>query len=71
MFLLGPGQGPDSRMFSHVRDAISVPRPGTGRTRTRPDAVMGDKVCPSRANRALLRARRIKAVIPEPRDRQP
>ena len=29
---------------------------------------MGDKAYSSKANRALLRARRIKAVIPEPRD---
>jgi transposase len=55
-------------MFPHVMTAINVPRPGTGRARTRPDTVMGDKAYSSRANRALLRARRIKAVIPEPRD---
>jgi transposase len=36
-----------------------------GRPRTRPDAVAGDKAYPSRANRAYLRRRRIKAVIPE------
>lgn len=35
-FVLGPGQGSDSRMFTHVTDAISVPRPGGGRARTRP-----------------------------------
>jgi transposase len=29
---------------------------------------MGDKAYSSKANRALLRAKRIKAVIPEPRD---
>ena len=29
---------------------------------------MGDKAYSSRANRALLRARKIKTVIPEPRD---
>lgn len=60
-FIIGPGQGSDSRMFPHVIDAINVPRPGTGRARTRPDAVMGDKAYSSRANRSLLRARKIKA----------
>ena len=55
-------------MFPHVIDAINVPRPGTGRARTRPHAVMGDKAYSSRDNRSLLRARKIKAVIPEPRD---
>lgn len=49
-------------------DAIKVPRPGMGRARTRPAAVMGDKAYSSKANRSLLRARKIKAVIPEPRD---
>lgn len=67
-FIIGPGQGSDSRLFPHVIDAINVPRAGTGRARTRPDAVMGDKAYSSRANRSLLRARKIKAVIPEPRD---
>lgn len=36
--------------------------------RTRPDAVRGDKAYSSRANHALLRERRIRAVIPEPAD---
>ncbi|RWW94287.1 MULTISPECIES: IS5 family transposase [Paenarthrobacter] len=67
-FIIGPGQGSDSRVFPHVIDAINVPRAGTGRARTRPDTVMGDKAYSSRANRSLLRARKIKAVIPEPRD---
>jgi transposase len=39
-----------------------------GRPRTRPDAVAGDKAYSSRGNRAHLRKRRIKAVIPEKRD---
>jgi transposase len=39
-----------------------------GRPRTRPDAVAGDKAYSSRANRAYLRQRRIKAVIPEKSD---
>ncbi|MBE1602816.1 transposase [Streptomyces stelliscabiei] len=39
-----------------------------GRPRSRPDAVAGDKAYPSRANRAHLRRRNIKAVIPEKAD---
>jgi transposase len=66
--ILGPGQGGDSPMFPVVMEAVRVPRLGGGRARTRPDAVMGDKAYSSRANRALLRGRGIKAVIPEPSD---
>ena len=55
-------------MFPHVMEAISVPRLGGGRARSRPDAVMGDKAYSSRANRAFLREKKIKAIIPEPRD---
>ncbi len=39
-----------------------------GRPRTRPDAVAGDKAYSSRGNRAHLRKRRIKAVIPKKKD---
>ncbi len=39
-----------------------------GRPGVRPDAVAGDKAYPSRGNRAHLRKRRIKAVIPEKKD---
>lgn len=55
-------------MFAHVLAATVVPRLGPGRPRTRPDAVLADKAYSSRANRALLRRRGIKAVIPEPSD---
>lgn len=41
-----------------------------GRTRTRPDTVRGDKAYSSRAIRAYLRSRGIKAVIPEPDDQK-
>ena len=44
---------------------LRVARP-VGRPRTRPEAVLGDKAYSSRAIRTHLRARRIKAVIPEP-----
>jgi transposase len=39
-----------------------------GRPRTRPGAVAADKAYSSRANRAYLRKRHIKAVIPEKKD---
>lgn len=40
-----------------------------GRPRTRPDAVAGDKAYSSPGNRAHLRKRRIKAVVPEKKGR--
>ena len=55
-------------MLKHLLDALTVPRLGPGRARTRPDAVLGDKAYSSRANRELLRGRNIKAVIAEPAD---
>ncbi len=58
------GQGGDSPQFIPVLAAIRVPRPGRGRPRTRPDAVLADKAYPSKANRDYLRRRGIKAIIP-------
>jgi putative transposase len=43
-------------------------RPGPGRPRTRPDAVLADKAYSSRTNRALLRSRGITTVIPQRAD---
>ena len=48
-------------------EKVRVPGP-VGRPRTRPDAVAADKAYSSKANRAYLRKRGIKAVIPEKRD---
>ena len=62
------GQAGDSPQFERVLDAIRVPRPGPGRPRCRPDRVLGDKAYSSRANRAYLRRRGIRATIPEPAD---
>jgi transposase len=62
--LLTAGQRGDSPQFAAVLDRISVPRIGPGRARTRPDLVLADKAYSSRANRAHLRGRRIRAVIP-------
>jgi transposase len=63
------GQRGDSPQFTVVLDAIRVPRPGSGRPRTRPDRVLGDKAYGARANRAYLRRRKIRATIPEQADR--
>lgn len=68
MLLLGPGQGNDSPMLANLLGAIHVPRLGPGRARTRPQRLLADKAYSSRANRALLRARGIGAVIAEPSD---
>jgi len=50
------------------RFTLRVPRLAGGRPRTRPDRVRVDKAYSSRAHRALLRRRRIGAVIAEPSD---
>ena len=63
------GQRGDSPQFTAVLDAIRVPRLASGRPRTRPDRVLADKAYGSRANRAYLRRRGIRATIPEPADR--
>ena len=46
-------------------DRIAVPDPRGGPARCRPAAVLADKAYSSKANRAYLRRRGIKAVIPE------
>ncbi|MFL1426695.1 MULTISPECIES: transposase, partial [unclassified Nocardiopsis] len=65
--VLTPGQAADSPRFIPVMDKIRVRGP-VGRPRTRPGAAAGDKAYSSRANRAYLRRRGIKAVIPEKAD---
>jgi transposase len=62
------GQCGDSPQFAAVLAGIRVPRLGPGRPRTRPERVLADKADSSRANRALLRCRGIRAVIPEKDD---
>lgn len=56
-------------MFLPMMRHLCVDRE-VGRARTRPDAVRGDKAYSSRAIRAYLRSRGIKAVIPEPDDQK-
>jgi transposase len=62
------GQRGDSPQFEAVLDGIRVARVGGGRPRTRPDRVLTDKAYSSRANRACLRRRGIRATIPQPAD---
>lgn len=66
--VLTAGQRGDSPQFVPVLAGIRVPRPGGGRPRTRPDRVLADKAYTSKANRAHLRGRGIKATIPSKTD---
>jgi transposase len=66
--LVGAGQANDSPVFPTLLQHLRVDRCGPGRARTTPDAVIEDKAYSARAHRALLRARGIKTVIPEPSD---
>ncbi len=65
-----PGQSHDGRALELVLADIRVPHVGVGRPRTTPEVVLGDNAYSSRATRAMLRRRGIKAVIPEPSDQQ-
>ena len=58
------GQRGDSPQFTAVIEGIRVPRCGRGRPRTRPHRVLADKAYSSKANRAYLRRRGIRATIP-------
>jgi hypothetical protein len=69
--LLTAGQRGDSPQFAAVLGGIRVPRLGPGRPRTRPSRVLADKAYSARANRALLRCRGIRAVIPRRTTRPP
>jgi transposase len=62
------GQRGDSPQFAAVLGGIRVPRLGPGRPRTRPGRVLADKAYSSRANRAYLRCRGIRATIQEEED---
>jgi transposase len=66
-FVLTPGQAAGSPRFVAVLEKVRVRGPA-GRPRTRPDAVAADKAYSSRANRAYLCKRKIKAVIAEKAD---
>jgi transposase len=60
------GQRHDSLAFGPLMAQLRIARRGSGRPRTRPGRVLGDKAYSSSAIRAHLRARGIKATIPEP-----
>lgn len=51
-------------------DDLRIARPGPGRPRLRPDAVLADKAYSNKAIRRHLRTRGIKAVIPLKADQQ-
>ncbi|MEU9131855.1 IS5 family transposase [Kitasatospora sp. NPDC048540] len=66
--VLTPGNINDATAFSQVLDNIRIPRAVTGRPRTTPARLLGDKAYSSWAIRHLLRRRGIAAAIPERRD---
>ncbi|MFI2785894.1 IS5 family transposase, partial [Kitasatospora sp. NPDC018614] len=64
-FFLTGGNTNDCTRLEAVLEAISVPRAGPGRPRTRPDHVIADKGYSSRKIRTYLRRRGIPHTIPE------
>jgi transposase len=68
--LTTPGQHGDCPRFIPLLDQLRIARRGQGRPRTRPGRAMGDKAYSSAANRAYLRRRGIKAVIPVKEDQK-
>jgi transposase len=51
-------------------ESVRIARRGPGRSRRAPAAALADKACSSAANRAYLRRRGIRAVIPVKEDQQ-
>ncbi|MFD8997875.1 IS5 family transposase [Streptomyces abikoensis] len=66
--VLTPGNINDATACGQVLDSIRIPRTVTGRPRTTPARLLGDKAYSSWAIRHLLRRRGIAATIPEHRD---
>src|SRR4051794_25339752 len=62
-FITTLGQRRDSVAFELTLARVAVARLEPGRPKTRPDAVLADKAYSSRAIRAHLSRRKIKAVI--------
>lgn len=58
----------DTQLLAEVLDGISVPT--AGRARSRPDHLLADKGYSSKANRDMLRARKIPHTIPERDDQK-
>lgn len=68
MIALSAGQAGDSPVLKTLLAHLAVERVGPGRARSRPTMLLGDKAYSSRANRELLRSKRVKTVIPQPSD---
>jgi len=68
--LASPGQHGDCPRFIPLMESIRIARRGPGRPRRTPAAAMADKAYSSAANRAYLRRRGIRAVIPVREDQQ-
>jgi transposase len=68
VLVVSPGQAADSPVLPTLLAELRVARRGPGRPRTRPTQLRADKAYSSRGHRALLRARGVVAVIPEPAD---
>jgi transposase len=66
--LLTPGQAGDNPQLLPLLDEVSVPRPGPGRPRQRPDRVVADKAYSHPSTRAALRARGIAFTSPQRAD---
>jgi putative transposase len=67
---LTTGDARDSPALAVLLDQIRIPRCCSGRRRTTPDALRGDKACSAKAHRENLRARDVKVVIPEKTDQR-
>lgn len=63
-----PGQAADTTALPRLLAQLRVARPGPGRPRTRPEALVADKAYSTRAHRAALRGRGIRVVVPERAD---
>lgn len=68
--LLTGGQAGDNPQLGSLLDQISVPRPGSGRPRSKPEAVLADKAYSHPSTRAGMRARRIRFTSPERSDQK-
>jgi transposase len=63
-FVLTPGHRHEQTAFREVMHRGAVKRPGRGRPKLRPRAIVGDKGYPGRPVRDYLRRHGISAVIP-------
>ena len=70
VLLLTTGNAGDSPALPVLLSQLRIPRPGCGRPRTTPDALLADKAYSAKAHRDALRARGVKVVIPEKTDQQ-